>query len=446
MADLLLDSIKRAHRLRARLRALTPEQREIVKRELGDEIANEWFLIAREAQLPPPDDGWTIWLFMAGRGSGKTHAASNLIHMAVEAGVKDIGLIGPNAGHLDAVNLDGASGLMKTCIGPPPVLTAYKRKLTFANGATVSLFSGEEPDSLRGPQFELVVVDELARMRYQQDVFDNANLCLRLGDHPRMVITTTPEPTKLMRKLYQMHLEGEGVVLTTGETFDNEKNLPQRFLERLRSVYKNTRVWAQEVRGQLLLDPIDALWRSEWIIRDPVDERLIEQVTVGVDPSGGADVVGIVVSALLTDGRFAILADRSVEGSPGTWGDAVVRAHDDYDADDVCVEINFGGTMCTDVVKSAAKRAFEKGARNSDVIRVKEVTASRGKVLRAEPVSLLWEQGRVLMRPGMEALELEMLQFSREWDRAIHGSPNRLDAMVWSVARLSRVVTNIPIA
>jgi phage terminase large subunit-like protein len=168
-------------------------------------------------------------------------------------------------------------------------------------------------------------------------------------------------------------------------------------------------------------------------------------VTVGVDPSGGADVVGIVVSALLTDGRFAILADRSVEGSPATWGDAVERAHDDYDADDVCVEINFGGAMCTDVVKSAAKRAHEKGARGTDLIRVKEVTASRGKVLRAEPVSLLWEQGKVLMRPGMEALELEMLQ-SREWDRAIHGSPNRLDAMVWSVTRLARVVTKIPIA
>jgi phage terminase large subunit-like protein len=251
-------------------------------------------------------------------------------------------LIGPNAGHLDALNLDGASGLMKTCLGPPPVLTAYKRKLTFANGATVSLFSGEEPDSLRGPEFELVVIDELARMRYQQDIFDNANLCLRLGDHPRMVISTTPEPTQQMRKLYQMHVEGEGVALTTGETFDNEKNLPQRFLERLRSVYKNTRVWAQEVRDELLLDPIDALWRSEWIIRDPVDEKLIEQVTVGVDPSGGADV-GIVVSALLTDRRYAVRADRSVEGSPGTWGDAVVRAHDDYEADDVYVEVNFGG-------------------------------------------------------------------------------------------------------
>src|SRR6516162_8901799 len=120
MSDLLLDAIKRAHRLRAGLRNLTPEQREIVKRELGDEIASEWFLTAREAQLPPPDDGWTIFLLLAGRGFGKTHAASNLIHMAVEAGVKNIGLIGPNAGHLDAVNLDGPAGLMKTCIGPPP--------------------------------------------------------------------------------------------------------------------------------------------------------------------------------------------------------------------------------------------------------------------------------------------------------------------------------------
>jgi phage terminase large subunit-like protein len=426
MADLLLDAIKRAHRLRAGLRKLTPEQREIVKRELGDEIASEWFLTAREAQLPPPDDDWTIWLFMAGRGSGKTHAASNLIHMAVEAGVKEIGLIGPNAAHLDGVNLDGPAGLIKTCVGAPPTVTAYKRRVTFANGARVSLFSGEEPDFLRGPQFELVVIDELARMHYAQDVFDNANLCLRLGDHPRMVITTSPEPTPLMRKLYQMAMDGDGVALTTGETFDNEQNLPQRFLERLRSVYKNTRVWAQEVGGQLLLDPIDALWRSEWIIRDPVDEKSIEQATVGVDPSGGGDTIGIGVSALLTDGRYAVLADRSVEGSPGAWGDAVVRAHDDYDCDDVCVEVNFGGAMCTDVVKSAAKRAFEKGAPSSDLIRVKEVTASRGKVLRAEPVSLLFEQGRVLMRPGMEALELEMLQFSREWDRAVHGSPNAL--------------------
>jgi phage terminase large subunit-like protein len=193
-------------------------------------------------------------------------------------------------------------------------------------------------------------------------------------------------------------LEGDGVALTTGETFDNEKNLPQRFLERLRSVYKNTRVWAQEVRGQLLLDPIDALWRSEWIIHDPVDEKLIEQVTVGVDPSGGSDVIGIVVSALLTDGRYAILADRSVEGSPGTWGDAVIRASDDYDADDVCVEVNFGGAMCTDVVKSAAKRAYEKDARDSDLIRVKEVTASRGKALRAEPVEFAIRAG-----PGAHA-------------------------------------------
>jgi phage terminase large subunit-like protein len=235
-----------------------------------------------------------------------------------------------------------------------------------------SLFSGEEPDSLRGPQFELVVIDELARTRYQQDVFDNANSCLRLGDHPRMVITTTPELTQLMRKLYQMHLEGERVVLTTGETFDNEKNLPQRFLERLRSVYKNTRVWAQEVRGQLLLDPIDALWRSEWIIRDPVDEKLIEKVTVGVDPSGGTDAVGIVVSALPTDATRCSPTAASIVRLK--WGNAVVRAHDDYDADHVCVEVNFGGAMCTDVVKSAAKRFFQKGDRDTDLIRVKSTS------------------------------------------------------------------------
>src|SRR5262245_24549817 len=173
---------------------------------------------------------------------------------------------------------------------------------------------------------------------------------------------------------------------------------------------------------------------------------MIEQVAVGVDPSGGDDEVGIVASALLRDGRFAVLADRTTAGSPAIWGEAAVRCPDDFDADDVVVEVNFGGDMATEVVRQAAERVYQRGERESNMIRVKEVSASRAKAMRAEPISLLYEKGRVLHRRGLDQLEAEMMSFSREWDRAVDGSLNRLDAMVWGLTRLSKVITHIPIA
>jgi phage terminase large subunit-like protein len=141
-----------------------------------------------------------------------------------------------------------------------------------------------------------------------------------------------------------------------------------------------------------------------------------------------------------------VLADRSISGSPAQWGDSVVRAADNYDADDVVVETNYGGAMALEVVKSAAVRLHERGERPTGMIRVREITSSRGKALRAEPVSLLFEQGRVLMRRGMDKLEAEMLAFSRSWDRAVDGSPDRVDALVFAITRLSKVITSIPIA
>jgi phage terminase large subunit-like protein len=166
-----------------------------------------------------------------------------------------------------------------------------------------------------------------------------------------------------------------------------------------------------------------------------------------VDPSGGGDEVGIVVAALLTDGRLAVLADRSLSAaSPGQWGDEVVKAYDEFDCDDAVVELNFGGDMATDVVKQSADRAFQMGKRADNMIPVKEVTASRGKVMRAEPISLAYEKNRIVHRRGLDQLEVEMLSFSREWDRNIDGSPNRLDAAVWVLTRLSRIITDIPIA
>jgi phage terminase large subunit-like protein len=286
------------------------------------------------------------------------------------------------------------------------------------------------------------VVDEIARCRYQQLIFDQLFLGLRLGARPRVLIATTPRPTPFMKKLLAM----KGVSITTGSTYDNSQHLSPEFMRKVRELYEGTRIGRQELHGAMLLDPQNALFKDEWLQYDPVPEELIEQTTVGVDPSGGSDEIGIVVSAVLRDGRLAVLADRTLVASPAKWGDEVVRAHDDFDCDDVVVERNFGGDMCMDVVKHAADRAAQAGRRKDNMIRIKEVVASRGKTMRAEPISLLFEKGKVLMRPGLDQLQGEMLSFSREWDRAVDGSPNRLDAMVWGLARLAKIQMEIPMA
>jgi phage terminase large subunit-like protein len=321
----------------------------------------------------------------------------------VRAGLSRIHAIAPTAADVWDVLVEGSSGLMKTCgADPVPRIIRYKRRLEWPNGATGQLFSGEESDQLQGPQAQLCYIDELAKMRYAEDVFDNAMLGLRLGDKPRMLITTTPRPTVFMKKLVKM----QDVSITTSSTFANT-HLSADFLKRVREQSEGTRRGLQELHGSMLLEPADALFEETWLIHDDVNEGLIEQVTVAVDPSGSKDEVGIVVAALLTDGRYAVLADRSASGTPAQWGDAAVRAHDDFDADDVVVEINFGGQMATDVIKQAADRAYQQDRRSTNMIRIKEVSASRGKVMRAEPVSLLYERNRVLHRHGLEKLDLQ---------------------------------------
>jgi phage terminase large subunit-like protein len=320
MADLFLDAVRGLHALRAKVRTMNPEQRARMFAELGDDAAGEWVFCARDAQLPPADLGWA-WLYLGARGTGKTHAGASAIHLAVRAGLGRIHAVAPTAADTWDVLVEGPSGLMKTCgSGPIPQVIRYKRRLEWPNGATCTLFSGEEPDQLRGHQAQLCYVDELAKMRHAEDVFDNAIFGLRLGDKPRMLITTTPRPSQFMKKL----VKTEGVSITTSSTFENTL-LSAEFLQRVRSQYEGTRRGLQELQGAMLLEPADALFEEAWLIRDDVNEDLIEQVTVGVDPSGGADMVGIVVAALLHDGRLAVLADRTQGGSPGQWGDAVVR-------------------------------------------------------------------------------------------------------------------------
>ena len=441
--DPFLNEIHAIHDLRARIRELSDSDRMRMAETLGESLADSWALTARDAQLPPRDLGW-CWLFVGGRGTGKTRALSGCVHAAIRSGLKRLHYIAPTTGDIHAVSVEGPAGIMST-IGEAddaPRWVPSKRRLEWPNGAICTFFSGEEPEALRGPQCEICFIDELARMTYQQQAFDMAMLGLRLGKLPRVLIATTPRPTPLFKRLVQM----DGTTITRGSTWDNAANLAESFIAKIRELYEGTRLGRQELEGHLLLDPPNALFKDDWLKRDIIDEATIEQVTVGCYPSGGGDKAGIVVGALLTDGRYAVLADRTCEGTPARWGEEVVRAYYEFGADDVCVEINFGGGMATEVIKQAADRAFAEGRRPDNMIRIREVTASRGKAMRAEPVSLLFEKGRVILAPGMKALEEEMLSFSRDYDRKIDGSPNRLDGMVWALARLSKVVLDVPIA
>jgi phage terminase large subunit-like protein len=438
-------AVEDMHALRAEIAAMSGPRREAFIAgliESGAGSPDDWLLCARNTQIPPAGD-WSIWMLMAGRGFGKTLSLSQAVHTAVRAGIASMSFVTPTAADCEAVNVRGPAGILRVGRAPAPRWVPSKKRLEWPNGATCSFYSGDEPDQLRGPQCAVCFIDELARMPKQTEVFDNAKFGLRLGVRPRMIIATTPRPTPLIKRLVKL----DGTVLTTGTTYDNAANLPPIYLKQMDELYGGTRKGRQELLGELLLDPESALFRDEWIVRDPVKEELIEQVSVAVDPSGGADEVGIVVAALLVDGRLAVLADRSLKAStPAQWGHQVVKAHDEFSADDCCVEINFGGDMAADVIKQAAERAHQQGERDSNLIRIREVTASRGKILRAEPVSLMYEKSRVLHRPGLDLLESEMMSFHRAWDVKTEGSPNRLDALVHVLTRLSKIVVDLPIA
>src|SRR5262249_44701132 len=388
MADRFLREVQRMHQLRQDINEMTPEEVDELIRGLGDDAAEDWVFAARDAQLPPPDLSWcwlflggrgagkshsmsaavhtavragikrihfiaptttdfhdiniegksgifatcgrdprprwvsSCWLFLGGRGAGKSHSMSAAVHTAVRAGIKRIHFIAPTTADFHDVNIEGKSGIFATCgRDPRPRWVSSRRRLEWPNGAMCVFFSGEEPESLRGPQCELCIIDEIGRMGYQQSVFDTMMLGLRLGDRPRVLIATTPRTTPFMKRLVVM----DDVRITIGSTYDNAEHLSAGFLKKVRELYEGTRLGRQELQGAMILDPQNALFKDDWLIHDEVAEDLIEQVTVGVDPSGGGDEVGIVASALLQDGRFAVLADRTTTGSPAQWGEAVVR-------------------------------------------------------------------------------------------------------------------------
>ncbi len=365
---------------------------------------------------------------MGGRGAGKTRAGAEWIRARVEDSNHDtayrhIALVGETYGAARAVMVEGPSGLL--AIAPPdfrPEFIPSRQLLVWPNGAQAQLFSAERPDSLRGPQFDGAWCDELAKWRYDEKTWDMLQFGLRLGRMPRQVVTTTPRPTLLVKRL----LGDPKCVVTRSTTEDNRANLAPNFLEDIVGRYKGTRLGRQELEAQLLEDVSHALWSHSLLDRQRCARAPdLVQCVVALDPpaSSGpkADACGIVVIGLGADGCAYVLGDRSVQGlSPTGWSRRVRDVYTEFSADALVAEVNQGGELVREIV-----------LREAPEINFKPVRAVKGKMLRAEPVAALYERGLVFHVGRAEELEEELCAYSG------HGaSPDRLDALVWGISWL----------
>lgn len=327
--------------------------------------------------------------------------------------------------------VEGDSGLL--AVHPKdyrPVYEPSKRRLTWPNGATATLFNGTEPDQLRGPQFDAAWTDELAKYRYAQETWDMLQFGLRLGDDPRQCVTTTPRPIPLIRWL----IKDETTVVTRGATYDNKANLAPSFVKQVISRYEGTRLGRQELNAEVLDDAPGALWSRAKLdeTRRKKTDKLpdMQRVVVAIDPaasSGGEEgqaETGIVAAGIGTDGRGYVLDDVSCRLSPNGWARQAVAAYDLYAADAIVAEVNQGGEMVEQTIRSVRPGVSYIGVR-----------ASRGKVTRAEPVAALYEQGRVSHVGSFPALEDQMVLFT---PLGIEGetTADRTDALVWAMTEL----------
>lgn len=436
--------------LRARLRAAaSPAEAEAiwslysrsVRRLVRGEAAEPaWPIAARDDQLPPlcARDGssWTVWLVLGGRGAGKTRTGAEWIRGMV-AGlpwltrrpVGSIALVGETFADVRDVMIDGPSGLL--AIHPPgerPIWTATRRRLEWPQTGAVALaFSAEDPESLRGPQFEAAWVDELGKWRHADAAWDQLQFGLRLGDRPREVVTTTPRAIPLVRRL----LADQRVALSRASTAANAGNLAPAFLQAVVDRYAGTALGRQELDGELIEDRNDALWTRAGIEALREDRAPpLRRIAVAVDPPAtsrkGADACGIVAAGIDGAGICHVVADESASGlSPQAWAVRASLLYHRLEADVLVVEVNQGGEMATAVIREV-----------DPSVAVVSVRATRGKHMRAEPVAVLYAQGRVRHCGAFPDLEDEMTDFGPT-GLSSGRSPDRLDALVWAITHLA---------
>jgi phage terminase large subunit-like protein len=396
------------------------------------EIAHDWFgLWARDDQKPPFDRAWRNWLILGGRGSGKTRAGAEWVRaratgQGLDTGplARRIALVAPTFDEARMVMIEGVSGLLAIHDESwRPVFEPSRRLLTWPNGCVAQVFTAEEPDGLRGPQFDAAWCDELAKWKHGEHVWNMLQFALRLGENPRAVITTTPRPIPLLKRL----LADSATVTSRSTTFDNSRNLARPFLDEVLKRYGGTRLGRQELAGELIEDDPDALFRRDMIEAARVSfVPELRRVVVAVDPPAGfgskSNACGIVCAGLGVDGRCYVLDDCSVHGlRPAQWAKRIVALYHARKADRVVAEVNQGGAMVEQVLREV-----------DPDLSFRSVHATRGKQARAEPVAALYEQGRVSHVGAFPELEDEMCSAIGEGKK----SPDRLDALVWAVSDL----------
>ncbi|WP_414462882.1 DNA-packaging protein [Hyphomicrobium sp. DY-1] len=442
---------------------LADDLNELTRAEL-EFIAHDWEIWARDDQLAPSlmapcgrlpagkspgaIKNWRVWLLLGGRGSGKTRAGAEWVRSLARgedaspcsaagsrnasrrAQTKDsprIALVGKTLADVRNVMIEGQSGLL--AIHPAherPEFEPSKRRLTWPSGAIAELFSADEAEALRGPQFTAAWCDELAKWRGAERAWDMLQFALRLGDAPRVCVTTTPRNTKLLKQI----IADETTVTVNLATADNATNLAPSFLAEMTRRYAGSAIGRQELLGEIVEDASDGLWRRHWIEEARVEAAPeMQRIVVALDPpvtaTASSDACGIIVAGLGVDKRAYVLADRTIQGrTPEIWANAALGAFDDYEADRMVAEVNQGG----DLVISVLQRFRE----NFPVVKVR---ATRGKWVRAEPVAALYAEGRVVHVGRFDALEDQMCSFGA--DGTMRGrSPDRADALVWAITDL----------
>jgi phage terminase large subunit-like protein len=392
---------------------------------IADAIESDWRARARPEQLLPSGK-WVVWLYLGGRGTGKTRSGAEGVKERVESGqARRIGLIGPTAADVRDTMLEGPSGLLS--IYPDserPVFEASKRRVTFANGAIATLFSAEEPDRLRGPNTDLLWADELAAWKDAEIVWKMAMLGLRIGRKPQAIVTTTPRPIPIIKKL----LTDPNTIVTRGTTYDNRANLAASFFDQIIKAYEGTRFGRQELNAEILDDVPGALWTRAMIDAHRLASGAsvdCERIVIAVDPAvsvgENSDETGIVVVGMGFDGRFYVFEDASGKFAPIEWARRVVALYRRWMADRVVVEVNQGGDMVEATIRMVDRS-----------VAIRRVHAKRGKMVRAEPVSALYEQGRVSHGGAFETLEDQMCSFAP----GATDSPDRVDALVYALTDL----------
>lgn len=405
---------------------LTPRQ--------GERALASWFGFAHSAQYPAPEVP-DRWLITGGRGSGKTRLGAEWVNGLVRGltpfsrpkrRYEQFALVGETLADVREVMIGGPSGLLAVCTENRPRYEASRRRVVWPTGAVAHVFSSEDPESLRGPQFAAAWCDELGKWKNAEATWDMLQFGLRVGPRIKQIITTTPRPTRLMKRL----LADPGVVRTKLSTARNRGNLAKGFLEALDERYGGTRLGRQELDGELIEDREDALWSRQTLAEARVREAgELRRIVVAVDPPASSrktsDACGIVAAGLDGEGRVLVLADATLRGAkPQDWAAAAVALFHRLEADCIVAEVNQGGDMVTAVIRTV-----------DETVPVRAVRANRGKWLRAEPVAALYAQGRVKHAGRFAELEDEMCDFGPD---GLSGgrSPDRVDALVWAVGEL----------